>query len=120
MHPRLKPIAIFLFAAALGSPTTAHADCATPAGPAGKIVFNLTQNALEYCNGSAWIGFPKAAGSAPVYDWSAPTPGPQLDNPDTDTWWDNFARSVAVSASSEPPGRTLANLKPALPTSSTR
>jgi hypothetical protein len=61
------------------------------------VHFNATASALEYCNGAIWIGFPRASGAgSPSYDWSAPSPGPQLDNPNP-IWWNPFGNAVAVS-----------------------
>lgn len=35
------------------------ANCLSPTGTVGKVIFDRNTNTMQYCNGSSWIGFPK-------------------------------------------------------------
>ena len=35
--------------------TAAYADCTTPAGVEGQIIYNSTAKMLQFCNGTNWI-----------------------------------------------------------------
>lgn len=81
----------------LASPRITFADCVSPAGSGGDVWFNNDHAVVQYCNGTDWIGFPKTVVTgSPSYDWSVPTPGPWIDNPDP-IWWNPMGRAVAIS-----------------------
>ncbi|GEC36467.1 hypothetical protein EME01_05390 [Sinorhizobium meliloti] len=50
-----------IFAVALTSAGAAQASCVSPAAEAGTLTYDLTDAAVEYCNGTNWIGLRKAA-----------------------------------------------------------
>jgi hypothetical protein len=55
--------------------TPVLADCTNPTGQASSINFNAGAAVLQYCNGTDWIAFPKAAGVEPpcsdISAWTA-------------------------------------------------
>lgn len=61
-HNRRGPVIyrfIALILLILLAPSVARADCVSPAGTAGKVVFDDTTASMQYCNGAAWVKFPK-------------------------------------------------------------
>ncbi|BCH14954.1 hypothetical protein MesoLjLa_18050 [Mesorhizobium sp. L-2-11] len=58
----------------LAIPGIAQAACINPAGEAGAVAFDGGSAAMQYCNGSDWIAFPKGPGAACyIGSWTART-----------------------------------------------
>lgn len=58
-----------LFALLLFNVAPAFADCTSPAGPEGYIVYNTTYKMMQFCNGTDWIavaGFGGGGSSGPL------------------------------------------------------
>lgn len=49
----------------------ARADCASPAGQAGTIIFNSAHKVMQYCNGEVWVGLWGGGGSADLTNLDA-------------------------------------------------
>lgn len=52
------------------APGVSRAACTDPAGGTGEIVYNTDARAMQYCNGSDWIGFPKKPRTCVPGTWS--------------------------------------------------
>jgi len=46
-----------LVLACLMAVRTAHANCASPTGVAGQIIYNHDHHVPQYCNGTKWLAF---------------------------------------------------------------
>ncbi|NCC23336.1 MAG: DUF1566 domain-containing protein [Alphaproteobacteria bacterium] len=57
----LTTVFCFLFSV-FGLPASARADCLTPAGVAGEIVFNASHSLMQYCDGTNWIAMGSPTG----------------------------------------------------------
>lgn len=51
----------------IGLPTHAHADCTSPAGKPGEVIFNLDHKVLQYCADTKWMAI-GGGGSPPITD----------------------------------------------------
>jgi hypothetical protein len=52
---RLNIAAALLGALFVLCATAAHANCSSPADPAGTIIYNTAYNVLQYRNGTNWV-----------------------------------------------------------------
>jgi hypothetical protein len=53
----------FFLALLLMAPSAARADCSTPDGVGGQMIYNTGYNVMQYCNGTAWINMGGVASS---------------------------------------------------------
>jgi alpha-tubulin suppressor-like RCC1 family protein len=60
------------------APSVARADCASPTGVAGKIIFDASSTYMQYCNGSNWVKFPK---TEPASGWLQIEGGGEWNSP---------------------------------------
>ncbi|MCZ7593710.1 MAG: tail fiber domain-containing protein [Hyphomicrobium sp.] len=63
LSTRYRFFAVAIFAlSCLAYPQNALADCANPAGPEGRLVYNSTHKVVQYCDGTNWIGMGGGSG----------------------------------------------------------
>jgi hypothetical protein len=110
----MQPASIFRSAAAaalaamLLLPQTLRADCATPTGIAGEIIFNSTHSVMQYCNGSDWVNMGgvassvTAAGSAGAVQFNT---GNVLDADSSNFLWDKTNHRLGIGTAT--PGSAL-------------
>src|SRR5690606_34296723 len=61
-------------------PITARADCVSPAGSAGKIIFAPDRAEIQYCNGMNWVGLSRStAGCQNIQPWANANTVPASD-----------------------------------------
>jgi hypothetical protein len=105
---RHTAVAAFFLVVVLIAPLPARADCTTPAGVAGKIIFNTTYNVMQYCNGTNWINMggvassSTAAGSAGAIQFNT---GNVLDADSSYFAWDKTNHRLGIGTTT--PGTTL-------------
>ncbi len=62
LNPRFLISSFLLLAGVLALPGLAHADCTTPDGVEGQMIYNTTAKMMQYCNGSSWVNMAGSAG----------------------------------------------------------
>ncbi|MCB9964436.1 MAG: FG-GAP repeat protein [Rhodospirillales bacterium] len=73
----------------------AEAACSSPAGTAGKMIFNADHHMAQYCDGTDWVAMGRAISGGGA-DWGTATQSPTIPNP-VPAAIDGFGYSVAVS-----------------------